>query len=765
MNITIVDRSAYESLERAVRHLTSLDDDYATADNGMGWNKPDSYPGHGLATIPFADWTDQEIVWAYDRAFKYQVQLSEIGIDPYAFPQIKREGRISGAGLGRRQPAKPNPKQIALDEPYRYEYGTHTFAVSWKWGCDDFDAIKAVVKGFGFKYQGYNKVWVAPVTKTHAAEMVLLSRKFDFTIQVEAQAKIEELLADADVNQVIEQAAQGREDAKRGKLSVENGSIVLRSEYDSKVVDLVRGKMRWNKVDKTWFAPLASVTPILADALETLIVNHNFLADAEVIAAIAPHKGAVAAKIEASAAAEADFEIECPEGLAPFAYQVAGVRYVVDNGGVALIGDEMGLGKTIQALLSFKALKATKLLVICPASVKLNWVREIHKWIGLDAVALNGKPAVDLASYDAVVVNYDILGKWIDQIHTAGFDMVVVDESHYMKNYTSLRSQRVSEILTGRRKIARGQYQTVSDGIAYKLMLTGTAVENRPTEAISQLQALDMLNAVGGFWTIFNGSISNVELNRRLRASCYIRRRKADVLKDLPAKLRGQMVVEIDNRGEYGAAEDDIIEYLTGLGDLKGASRAQRAEYLVKIAKCRVLAARGKLGAIKEWVADFFDQNPDKSLVVWAHHREVQEMLLQTFAAMNPAHVLGSDSSQARQDQIDRFQARQTRLMVASLGAAREGITLTVAHHELMLEFAWNASRLDQAEDRCHRIGQTETVTILYMVAADTVDETILGIVERKRRMAKAVLDGVEDEDDTTALEEIAESFMRKVRR
>ncbi len=907
----ISNRDAFESLEQAIRHLTSLDDDYATADNGMGWNKPDSYPGHGLATIPFADWTDQEIRWAYQRGFKYQDQLSSIGFDPFALPKLDLP-KISGAGLGRRAPAKPNPLQVAF---------TGRFEVRFKWGCEGFEDIKGTVKAAGFRFDGYGKFWYGEPTKLNAAVVVLLGRKHGFTIQAEAQRAIEDLLGDVDAEKVVEKASQDAADARVGKLVVEDGQIVLRSEYDPRVVDLVRGKMRWNKDGKVWVAPLAGLSALLADALEALIVNHGFQVAPEIIAAIAPFKGAVDGKIAASAAAEADFQVECPEGLSPFAYQVAGVKYVVDNGGVALIGDEMGLGKTIQALLSFKALKAQKLLVICPASVKYNWGREIAKWVpgtstvvlrgsaglnltddvlgqiildfqvrqagpqqgehvvsssnvpaislfpgqgavnfggvhsssqsgepvhqfnagtgdvdapvawqaldtalsvqdasqvgsvglvngqiqGLpsDATTTDGQPScskcMDIAQTAtsksgyfaarkslarhfqdarslcptalavirraaAVIVNYDVLGHWMTLLHSSEFDMAIIDESHAMKNYTSLRSQRVSEILTGRRKIAKGKYETVSDGIAYKLMLTGTAVENRPTEAIPQLQALGMLQSVGGFWPIFNGTLSNTELNRRMRAACYIRRRKADVMKDLPAKLRGSLVVEIDNRGEYGAAEDDVVEYLMGLGDISGATKAQRAEYLVKIAKCRVLAARGKLGAIKEWVEDFFAQNPEKSLVVWAHHQEVQQMLLQTFAAMNPAHVLGSDSSQVRQEQIDRFQGRQTRLMVASLGAAREGITLTAAHHELFCELAWNASRLDQAEDRCHRIGQTENVNIVYLVGADTVDETILGIVDRKRRMAQEVLDGtIEDDDDTSALDQMAQGFLRKV--
>ena len=447
--------------------------------------------------------------------------------------------------------------------------------------------------------------------------------------------------------------------------------------------------------------------------------------------------------VELSAATDAPLDVPGLGGeLKPF--QRAGVRYLLAQRR-AFLADEQGLGKTIEALAAIEADGAYPAIVVCPASLKLNWRREIARWLpARSAQSLTGNGSGEaIAPADITVVNYDILAPRLAALQAVGARALVLDESHYCKNAGAKRTQAVQRLAA----------EVPRDGLV--LALTGTPVVNRPAELISQLRILGRLADFGSgvkFGERFRGADAHLRLHWHLRARCFVRRLKSDVLTQLPAKTRAVVPVELDNEAEYRLAERDLVGWLrTQPLDLREldakVAAALRAERLVRLNALKVLAARGKLHAALTWIHDFCSSG--ERLVVFAHHREVQRAVLEHFPAA--LHILGADSHAARDAAVESFQAPDgpgNQLIVCSIEAAGHGLTLTRASNVAFLELDWTPAKHDQAEDRCHRIGQQDAVNAYYLLAADTIDETISTLLERKRAVIAAVTDGrAEDEE------------------
>jgi SWI/SNF-related matrix-associated actin-dependent regulator of chromatin subfamily A-like protein 1 len=446
--------------------------------------------------------------------------------------------------------------------------------------------------------------------------------------------------------------------------------------------------------------------------------------------------------------------------LKPF--QRAGVSYLLAQRR-AFLADEQGLGKTIEALATLEVDSAYPAVVVCPASLKLNWLRELERWlpdrsvqafVGTGAARPTAGPSCLASGAEITVVNYDILAARLGELRSLEPRALVLDESHYCKNAAAKRTQAVQRLSA----------VVPHDGLV--LALTGTPVMNRPAELISQLRILGRLADFGSgaqFGKRFRGPDAHVRLHWHLRSRCFVRRLKADVLPQLPAKRRAIVPVELDNEPEYRLAERDLIAWLQSqpldLGELRAkVAAALRAERLVRLNALKLLAARGKLAAALAWIHDFCSSG--ERLVVFAHHREIQRALLGRFPSA--LHILGEDSHAARDAALRAFQAPdgpENQLVVCSIEVAGQGLTLTRSSNVAFLELDWTPAKHDQAEDRCHRIGQEDSVNASYILAAGTIDETISTLLERKRAVIGAVTDGREDDE-----EGIVDALVRELR-
>jgi SWI/SNF-related matrix-associated actin-dependent regulator of chromatin subfamily A-like protein 1 len=419
--------------------------------------------------------------------------------------------------------------------------------------------------------------------------------------------------------------------------------------------------------------------------------------------------------------------------LAPF--QWAGVRYALDARR-CFLADEQGLGKTVEALATLEAAGAFPALVVCPASLKLNWQREAAHWLPHRSVALlEGRGAGSAPAADITILNYEIVAGRREALGRARPRALVVDESHYVKNPQAKRTQAVRRLAASVRP----------DGL--RLALSGTPVLNHAEELVAQLRVIGRLEEFGSgaqFARQFRGDASEERLHWHLRRRCFVRRLKSEVLPQLPAKRQVVVPVALSNAKEYRLAEEDVIAWLRSqpldLGELNAKIAATlRAERLAQLGTLQRLAARGKLAAALTWIADFLESG--EPLVVFARHVEVQEALIARFPGA--VHLLGRDSAAAREAAVAAFQAPDgPPLLVGATRVAGQGITLTRASNVAFLELEWTPAMHDQAEDRCHRIGQHDAVTAWYLLAAETIDETMAALIQRKRGIVAAVTDG-----------------------
>src|SRR4051794_12858693 len=463
------------------------------------------------------------------------------------------------------------------------------------------------------------------------------------------------------------------------------------------------------------------VTPAARPVLERLRAEHD-----EAMVAVRRSRATEADPI-------ADVATRLGGELQPF--QWAAVRYALDARRTFL-ADEQGLGKTVEALAALEADDAYPAIVVCPASLKLNWAREAHRWLPHRRVAVvEGRLAVPPTG-EITILNYEIVAAHREALGRTKPRALVVDESHYVKNPQAKRTQAV-------RRLAGG---VTEDGL--RLALTGTPVLNHAEELVAQLRVLGRLEEFGSgarFARQFSGQVLSEErLHWHLRRRCFVRRLKSEVLPQLPAKRQVVVPIALDNEGEYRLAEESVIEWLQtqplDLGELDAKIQATlRAERLAQLTALQRLAARGKLNGALAWIHDFLASG--EPLVVFARHVEVQQAVLERFP--DAGHLLGADSIKNREAAVRAFQEPDgPQLIVCATRVAAQGITLTRASNVCFLELEWTPAMHDQAEDRCHRIGQHDAVPAWYLLAANTIDETMTELIQRKRAIVTAVTEG-----------------------
>ena len=440
-----------------------------------------------------------------------------------------------------------------------------------------------------------------------------------------------------------------------------------------------------------------------------------------------------------------------------FPFQKKGVAFLDHRDGRALIADEMGLGKTIQALAWLqKHPKKRPAVIVCPASLKLNWEKEIHAWMSNPRIQiLQGTKADKFLISDIIIINYDIFKDWAETIKDLQPQVMILDEAHLIKNNQAKRTKAVKK---------------VAKTVPHVITLTGTPIVNRPVEALNAIRLVDetvvpdqwyfLQRYCGakhnGFGWDFNGATNTEELHQKLVNTIMIRRRKEDVLKDLPAKIRSFVPIELQNRKEYQKAESDFIDYVKKQKGEKAAERASNAQALTEIEGLKTVAVEGKIEQCVEWIQNYLDNNG--KLVIMGVHRFVIDRIIQAFPDIS-VKVDGSVSGENRNKAIESFQNNpNTKLFVGNIKAAGTGLTLTAASTMVFLELPWTPGDMTQAEDRIHRIGQENHVAIYYLLAQNTIEEDIAKLIDRKQKVLDSTLDGKET-DENSLLSELMNEY------
>jgi len=444
-----------------------------------------------------------------------------------------------------------------------------------------------------------------------------------------------------------------------------------------------------------------------------------------------------------------------------YRYQKRGVLQLEKLGGRVLLADEMGLGKTIQALYYFKRNKMSPVVVICPASLKYNWAREAAVHIKERAEILEGtKPPKKkvFKQNPFVIINYEILGPWLEYLVDLEPKLVILDECQYIKNRQAKRTRYVKQLCKS---------------VPHVLALSGTPLTNRPAELWTTLNIIrpDLFKSFMSYaleycaaqrkpwgWE-YKGARNLPELHEILITNCMVRRRKVDVLKDLPAKARHAVPVPLENRKEYDEAEEDLILWLSKYSKQKATSAA-RAQRLVKMGYLKRLAAELKLKAVMDWIDTFLEETDDK-LVVFAIHKNIIQQLKERYPGC--VTVTGQVTGKKRQRSVDKFQRHKgTRLFIGNLQAAGIGLTLTAASTVLFAELGWTPGEHIQGEDRIHRIGQQYKSTCYYLIGVNTIEERLSRIIQEKQAVLSATLDGGTIDEQLNIFDQLQEELTRE---
>lgn len=439
-----------------------------------------------------------------------------------------------------------------------------------------------------------------------------------------------------------------------------------------------------------------------------------------------------------SHAKDSSLDVPVPEGLKMLDFQRAGVEYIADHPN-CILGDEMRLGKTVQAVGLINILEEIKnVLVICPCSLKINWEREIAKWLTRAQVKI-------------CIINYDVIHKYEDSLKSQEWDLIIFDEAHYLKNKKAKRTQVALSIPAKR-----------------LLFMTGTPVPNRPIELFPILEKLDPEKWEGrefnyakqfcrafrdqyGKWN-YKGASNLDELQDYLRSKFMVRRLKKDVISQLPEKRR--QVIELPGKSdsseivEWKSRAERIAELRKAIKEKhEGASYETLVKELkvetdiafTKMSKLRHDTAIAKLPQAIQHLEDMLDDV--SKIIVFAYHRDVIEKTHAHFK--NKSVILyGGMSGESKEAAIRRFQTCDScSIFIGQINAAGVGISLAAANVAVFVESDWVPGTIDQAENRMELIGKKESLLIQHLVLAGSLDAIMAKAVVNKQENINKALD------------------------
>ena len=432
------------------------------------------------------------------------------------------------------------------------------------------------------------------------------------------------------------------------------------------------------------------------------------------------------------------------DGLFP--HQIEGVAFLLGRRR-AILADDMGLGKTRQAIVSLRhRTPGGPRLVVCPASVKQNWAREIAVVApDTSVLVIEGSAPASLTA-EWVVINYDILGRHVDSLLRVPWAALVFDEAHYLKNHTSARSKLARQLTAAAAAAA--------PALAVQL-LTGTPLTSRPRDLFVLLQlaahplgrsflafAKRYCAAEKGEYGWKTGGASNIEELTVQLHGVMLRRSKDDVLA-LPPKLRTWLPVEVP-AGTGSRAIKKVFELLAGKDSRPARSRdvelRRRGKLLAFLVEARQALAFAKTRATLDFVRGAIDQG-EKVIVFSCFDDPIRKLATELGSAA--VVVTGKTPGTMRQPLVDRFQNEpDVRVFIANIIAGGTGLNLTAATQVVFNDLDWVPTNHWQAEDRAYRIGQTRTVNVTYFVARDTIDDFVQAVLETKAALVNAIVEG-----------------------
>ena len=435
----------------------------------------------------------------------------------------------------------------------------------------------------------------------------------------------------------------------------------------------------------------------------------------------------------------------------PLEHQKEAIQKLVENKKF-ILADDMGLGKTTSTIIAALEANSKKVLIICPATLKINWKREIENYSDKSIYIAEGKNFSTDA--DFVIINYDIIKNFHDpkkkddsEILKANFDLVIVDEAHMIKNPQSLRTKLINDLV-----------KTVDR----LWLLSGTPMTSRPMDYFNLLSLVDSpvsknwlayaVRYCGGYqfnaggrkiWNVTGAS--NLEELRDRTSGTILRRLKENVL-DLPDKIITPVYLKLKSK----SYEEVMGEYYDWYDKNPDESKSLTVQFS-KLTKVRQIIADEKISQTIELAENIIEQ--DKKVIIFCNFTDSLNKITEHFGKI-AVKLDGSCSQIQRQNSVDQFQDNpKIKVFVGNLKAASVGITLTASESIIFNDISFLPSDMAQAEDRAYRYGQKNNVLVYYPIFQNTIENIIYEIVNNKKKVIATVMG--DNQVSTDAAEEI----------
>ena len=436
-------------------------------------------------------------------------------------------------------------------------------------------------------------------------------------------------------------------------------------------------------------------------------------------------------------------------------FQKMGLDFLLKSSGNALLADDMGLGKTVQTLAYIASEKQSlPALIVAPLVTLTNWQREIERFMKKKSkngrIVENDVPTItsirsgkrnEIPYSDFYLINYELLHKRQDDLAKLKIRTLVCDEVQHLRSKTTQKYKAVKTLASIK-------------SMKYRVGLSGTPIYNHGSEIwpIVDILKPGLLGNFKEFCEYFcyqdEKGKAIVVPNKRdslryvLQRDVMLRRKKSDVLKELKDKVRYKETIDADEtyyKNElnkiWSKLEEEQKNAETEFNKIASYQRAIQSE--------RQAAGVAKLHHVTDFVKNIMEI--EESVVVFCHHKYIHKLLHESLQEFKPSSIIGGQNDQIRQDNIDRFQNGDTKLMVAGLRAGSMGINLTRAKYVIFAELDWSPAIHRQAEDRLHRIGQKNTVFAYYLIGKRTLDEHVANILVDKSYEIDAIMDESHD--------------------
>jgi len=439
----------------------------------------------------------------------------------------------------------------------------------------------------------------------------------------------------------------------------------------------------------------------------------------------------------------------------PLEHQKEAIQKLVENKKF-ILADDMGLGKTTSTIIAALETGAKKIMIICPATLKINWKREIENYTDRSIFIAEGKQFS--SDSDFVIINYDIIKNFHDaknkeesKILMSKFDLVIIDEAHYIKNAQAQRTKLINDIVKNVERL---------------WLLTGTPMTSRPIDYFNLLSLVDSPSArnwmayvirycagyqfkVGNrkVWNVMGSS--NLEELRDRTSPTILRRLKENVL-DLPEKIITPVYLRLKSK-EY---ENVMGEYYDWYDKNPEESKSLTVQF-TKLTKVRQIIANEKVKETIEIAENIIEQG--KKVIIFCNFTESLNMIKEHFGK-TAVKLDGSMSQKERQLSVDEFQNNEKiKVFVGNIKAAAVGITLTAAEVVIFNDLSFLPSDMAQAEDRAYRYGQKNNVLVYYAIYDNTIEKIIYDIVNEKKKVIATVMGDNQDTSDA------AEEILKKI--